>query len=368
MNTIRTLIVAILQIFPIFLCAQTIDEGHALRDGDILIRKMVKPESILWGDNGKLADLSEMEMLKGRYRTVVRKDSFGNIIVSDRFDSHSYAMRNDSVFRIQLENNQMKAKYDFPEVSCIFPTMLGDSIQGSFQGIGIYCGKWQIKQKGQYNTKADQTGYVILENGDTLKNVVRLRTERILSTSPLPLDSLGGTHASSMEQMEYLPDMKSTKIQVVCCYYAKGYRYPVLESQLVTVMGKDNPRYQKVFYYSPEEQKRLPLDEANIHDRRMNDAGGLPSSPAPDKILQSYHVEQDKSSHTLKIKYEFLTNDRIQMILCDRSGIIYRKKDAQGMKGGNSELSLDYNGIHPGVYILYIKAGNETYSHKFNCQ
>lgn len=369
MNIPRISAVILLTIIPLCLFSQTLDGRHAYRDGDILIRKEINPQSILWGDSGKLADLSQMEIFKGRYRKVVRKDSLGNIIVSDRFDSHSYAMRNDSVIRIQFENNQMKVEYDHPEVSCIYPLLLGDSIQGSFHGTGMYCGKWQIKQDGHYMTKADQTGYIILDNGDTLRHVIRLRTERILGTSPFPIDTVRNTNASSMDQTYNIPDMISTKTHGVnYCYYAKGYRYPVLESQLLTVVGKDAPSCHKVYYYPPEEQERLPLDETNILDRRMIEEGGHTSSPAPDKILKSYHVKQDAYSHALKIRYELLTTGKIQMILCDRSGIIHRRGNALGIKGKTGELSLDYNGIHPGVYILYVKAGNEIYSHKFNCQ
>lgn len=369
MFTLRVLKVIFLATLPVCLIAQTIDERHAYRDGDILIRRVIKPESIHWGDSGKLADLSQMEMMSGRYRTAVRKDSSCNLIVSDRFDSNAYTIRNYSVFRIRFENNQMKVEYDHPEVSCIYPLLLGDSIQGSFHGTGMYCGKWQIKQDGHYMTKADQIGYIILDNGDTLRHVIRLRTERILGTSPFPIDTVRNTNASSMDQTYNIPDMISTKThEVNYCYYAKGYRYPVLESQLLTVVGKDAPSCHKVYYYPPEEQERLPLDETNILDRRMIEEGGHTSSPAPDKILKSYHVKQDAYSHALKIRYELLTTGKIQMILCDRSGIIHRRRNALGIKGKTGELSLDYNGIHPGVYILYVKAGNEIYSHKFNCQ
>lgn len=370
MTILKTLKAILLVPLPICLSAQTLDERHAYRDGDILIRKEINPQSILWGDKGKLADLSEMEVTKSRYRSTVRRDSSDNISVTDRFDCHTYSTRNDSVFLIQLENNQMRLVYDKPQVSCFYPMFLGDSIEGSFSGTGIFCDKRLLRQYGHYKSIADKIGYIVLASGDTLRNVIRIKTERFSCSLSFPMDTIiNDIPRSSLDSSTFLGDGDSTKIcEVNCCYYATGYRYPILESTFLTVAGKERRSYNKVYYYSPDEQERLSLDETNISARMLKTLEEHSSYPSTAKHLRSYHIDQNTVNRTLNLRYELRAPARIRMLLCDRSGIVYREKECQGIPGSTKELTLDYSGIRRGVYILNINVGGENYSRKFNCE
>ena len=66
----------------------------------------------------------------------------------------------------------------------------GDSISGYFSGTGRYCDKLFLRRYGTYLTKADATGSLVLPEGDTLRHVLRLHTERLVGTELTPIDTL----------------------------------------------------------------------------------------------------------------------------------------------------------------------------------
>ena len=91
---------------------------------------------------------------------------------------------------IGSENFMEQMNYEMPETWLRFPMQKGDSVSGYFDGAGPYCERFFLRRFGTYMTKADATGKIVLPQGDTLRNVIRLHTERYVGTIALPIDTM----------------------------------------------------------------------------------------------------------------------------------------------------------------------------------
>lgn len=106
-----------------------------------------------------------------------------------------------------------------------------DSIYGLFNGIGIYCKRLPYRKFGDYQTKI--VGYdQIVFNGDTLNDVSRLLTSRRYVIKYLSQDTLYSNTLPQFTTDSILYNLHSTEsfvTEIELRWYAKGYRYPILE-------------------------------------------------------------------------------------------------------------------------------------------
>jgi hypothetical protein len=109
---------------------------------------------------------------------------------------------------------------------------IGDSVEGYFHGRGTYCNRIALRNYGHYHTKVVKQGSMILPEGDTLRNVLLVHTERIEGEQYHPdiyHDSL----------CVYTIDSVMTRLQTdstlatihIDRWYAPGYRYPILKKR-----------------------------------------------------------------------------------------------------------------------------------------
>lgn len=76
----------------------------------------------------------------------------------------------------------------------------------------------------------------MLPEGDTLRHIVRLRTERLTRTIAQSLDSITNANGGAWREPPVTKDSLAVLMNetgpwtksVICRYYAPGYRYPVL--------------------------------------------------------------------------------------------------------------------------------------------
>ena len=348
-------------LIPLFLFGQSVltHDLNMFRDGDELKRFCLqhtalsqRGEDIAWDLSGK-----NVQDVKYRHRYAAVPDtSLLSCVEGDT--RYYYDCRGDSLLLLGFENNQTRLTYVLPVAYLRFPFQYGDSIGVRYEAFGTYCDREALHVRGRYKSVADGTGTLILPDGDTLKNVLRIRTY----CSGKDMVSLRGDSVRRTGR----------SIQVIretLRWYVPGYRYPVLESVMTgEVKGK---YYHSLYLCPPEEQASLPLDESNRRLRETsyeeNDGNGASSNNMrEDKI--SYRLRQNHASRSVTIEYDLREHAQVDFILSDSRGIVYRRLSRTDDAGSGYTAEISYNGLRRGQYVLYICTDGVRHGEKFNVQ
>ena len=336
--------------------------SNQYRSGDILEKKQVSVEGFdLNGKNG-VWSLEDAEISKKTISTEYTAEA-DTMIMLERGSRTYYHHENSLVSIISSENAQELICYDMPETWLKFPMQVGNSICGYFNGTGKYCDRLFMRRFGTYLTKADAKGKIVLPSGDTLHNVLRLHTERYVSTITAPIDTMK-REIPAFTVDSIIRHMATDTMMVkedIYRWYADGYRYPVLEAKAISYCGKAIT--EEVYYCSPEMQEMIGLDEENKNTRaRLVEENSSGSSKNADTGNFKYEISQDESSGTVTINYSAGSSIKVEAILANSLGHVY----CRASKTDGSAITLSYNNLPRGQYIIHITAGKEKFAEKFN--
>lgn len=341
------------------------------RKGDVLEKKQVSVEGFeLNGSNG-VWSLEDANIPKKSYQTEYTTEH-DTIMMLERGNRTYFHQENGLVNIIGSENAQELISYDMPETWLKFPMQKGDSISGYFNGTGKYCDHLFIRHFGTYMTSADAVGKLVLPEGDTLRNVIRLHTERYVGTIVTPIDTIKTdipvfTVDSIVTHL--IPDTAKIR-EDVYRWYAAGYRYPILEA--TTLSYGNTTLSQEIYYFAPEMQEQLALDEENKRIRKQTEEqqdtwnqGGNGS-----KTPQSPISISDVAVHgqTARVTFDLTEDADIKGLVCTISGMVLRQQSQHFGANTNCQMVLDCSGLRKGEYVLYLNANGRVTSHVFALQ
>lgn len=190
------------------------------------------------------------------------------VSVTEKDTRYLYELQNDSLLLNGFENKLTRINYDMREAYLHFPMQYGDSIEGYFHGTGRYCDRMGIRNYGWYKTKADGKGDLIISEGDTLRNVLRLHTERILLTDIVSVDFLDSLVAYNTDSIVCHLTADTALVRMdIYRWYAEGYRYPILETRQRSDGNIEQPLSSLAYYCPLSEQQRLSNDPINEENR-----------------------------------------------------------------------------------------------------
>ena len=181
-------------IILMFVCltisGQTISQpNNRYRGSDMLEKKQIEVKGFGLNDTKGVWSLQEAEVSKETYDAEYTTEA-DTLMAEERGNRTYYSQERGSVSIIGSENYMEQISYDMPETWLQFPMQVGDSICGYFYGSGPYCERFFIRRFGTYKTRADAAGKLVLPQGDTLRNVIRLHTERYVGTIAEPFDTM----------------------------------------------------------------------------------------------------------------------------------------------------------------------------------
>lgn len=357
----------LLSIFCLTISGQQINQPTNLyRGGDVLEKKQVIVNGFsLNGSNG-VWSMENADISKKTYQTEYTTEN-DTIMMLERGNRTYYNIENGLVSIIGLENAQEIISYDMPETWLKFPMHQGDSISGYFNGTGKYCDHLFLRRFGTYQTKADAVGKLVLPSGDTLRNVIRLHTERYVGTIATPIDTIKyQIPAFTVDSIiNHLANDTANIREDIYRWYAEGYRYPVLEATVVSC--GDEKLSEEMFYCAPDTQEQLALDEENKQIRsRLSADDGYNSANATESHDQgslqfSYRFSQNEEGQSVTVSYTAPSYIKVSALLTNNQGVVYR----QASKVDGTPITLSYGGLPRGQYILYINASGEQYAEKF---
>ncbi|WP_455584939.1 T9SS type A sorting domain-containing protein [Bacteroides sp.] len=178
---------------------------------------------------------------------VDESDTTGFIGVEHNTAYH-YRKTGDSILLVKYANRTLSLNYSEPEVRLKYPFHYGDSVQSHFEGTGYYSHSIPMKLSGESVVKADGWGMLVIPGGDTLRQVLRVNTLR---------------------ECKLVAGMDSSEIAYDCySWYARGYRYPILET-IHTTLNRDNKKHFAVTFFYPPESHKYELDEDPVNNAEL---------------------------------------------------------------------------------------------------
>lgn len=169
---------------------QQIDQSNnRYRNCDVLEKNLVTVIGFDLNSKKGIWSLEDAELSEGTFNAKYSTET-DTMRAVERGDRTYYSQDRGSVSIIGSENFMELMNYDMPETWLKFPMQLGDSISGYFNGTGPYCERLFMRRFGTYLTVADAVGKLVLPEGDTLRHVLRLHTERHVSIRLAPIDTM----------------------------------------------------------------------------------------------------------------------------------------------------------------------------------
>lgn len=246
---------------------QTIGCQNAFRWNDVLIGKPISTPNLDISGADALWDFSNLQVGEEDYRmeySMSDKDSEELVRCHEQGTGYTYALQADSLLFNSFENRLTKTNYDLREAYLYFPMHYGDSITGYFHGIGKYCDLLALRNYGKYTTKADGKGSILFSENDTLKNVLRLHTVRILASNEYPIELIDSLSPYVADSINYYMTADTALIRMdIYRWYADGYRYPIMETRVRSNARTETIYSSLSYFYPPSEQLTLSYDPDN---------------------------------------------------------------------------------------------------------
>lgn len=338
-------------IFIAYICSLNIAGGQALLDmehnspieGHAICKQKIQSSTIL---SDKVIDLTKVDVLPEKQNVVYFKETTcgnENAILSclDGDEIKTFSVIEDTLYLQSIENNQGKVLYGGKGVPYMFSFGLGDKL--SFRNVEkhSYVDKLSYKGEGHGSMSLQGGLSIIMPDGDTLKDVVNLQTEIKIRLC--------------IKNQE-IEDVKQNHR-----YFAKGYRYPIIEVQNERLGNWDS---YEIYYYPKETLEQLSGDWDNkaIRDK-LHDTDVASKQDRP-----YFYYELGKYDVTKGITINCKSQEecKVRFVLSTLGGIIIYAKNVICPKNTECSFVLDVPGLGMGTYVLYLNNDNKVISETFN--
>lgn len=349
----RIVLIGIITLFVMIANAQIILQvaTNAPLNKDKLAKKQINIPNIT--QNKMYRNLRKMEVLDKKYivRYHVKNDSVPDRLTCiENGTQYHYNLRKDSILIGGYQNRMTRMEYDLPELYFRLPMALGDSLTGYYHGRGIYGDKLALRNYGWYKTKAESLENLLLPEGDTLSNVLRIHTERLISSKYYPIEYMDSLISFTEDSVQHNLKSDTAIIRAsIDRWYAIGYRYPILESRRI-VNSTNEPLLSQTLFFSPKEQQdQLGGDIDNEKLRKEI----IEKDDKQKQIGFSYQVFMDYDDVVL-LEYQAERELRLFYGLYSIDGLkVYQKQERMVQPGHYSE-QINISGVKPGIYALNI--------------
>ncbi|PXV59337.1 putative secreted protein (Por secretion system target) [Dysgonomonas alginatilytica] len=370
----------LLIICPLFSFGQINLQHNGLRSGDEIIKQQVEykdpgrsGENVIW-DFGRLKSvndqyslvytspiLQEKSFYVMGYDTIQSKNISENslIIGTEHNTMYYYQLKGNQLLLLGHENSTNLLHYTEPVVATTYPTNYKQINTGNYQSEGIYSGRIPFDTKGIITTQADAYGAIILPTGDTLSNVLRIKTIQTISEIIRSIN----------------PAMNDSLEMVVETYkwYSKGYRYPIFETILATNTTDTTniQKYQTAFFFPPQEHLYLDDDKENLavldslwnieHNKEIDN----PITNPETNPKLSYNFYPNPVESQLTVEYYQENPAAVTMTIYSMEGKLVKNQLIGKQDRGLHSEYIDCTNLSKGTYILRIQTNEKITSDKF---
>jgi hypothetical protein len=214
--------------------------------------------------------------------------------------------------------------YDKPFVKLKFPFTYGNKVAGFYSGVQ----KTESSStpiSGTYEIFGDATGTLLLPNGITLDNVLRVKQTRTIEY----------TNGGKINEVTYR-------------WYAENVRYPVLV--IIKYITSTSSSVAQTALYAHISNNKKSATEVEY----VGSVSGFETYPNP-------------CNEQITINYNLIKSNKVTIELYDASGK-YSKTIVNNLKVSSGSQSMviktEENGILSGIYYLRLSAGGESFTQK----
>lgn len=303
------------------------------------------------GNEGKdvVWDFSE---LKSTGRKVQKEYFLSTDSVLSCVDGESlsrYSLTDDTLYCLGYDTRLKHMDYTQPMAMMTYPFSYGYSITNPYNGIGDYCKRLILKNGGTLMVEADAEGVIINQEGDTLKNVLRVHTTRLNSVS---------MHALSDTLMADTSRMKQ-EIEEHYAWYVRGYRYPMYETSSICFYDNMTPVscIQKAYHYCADDMSEMndSVNEEILAADSIAEVG--------EQDIIHYTIKNDGS--TLTMDYSLDADASINALVSNNRGMLYGRRSTRQPAGTDYQMDFDIVSLPKGDYVLYVNVNGKVYNEKF---
>ena len=156
-------------------------ENNMMRPDDEIVKQQVDYKEPGRAGANVLWNFSTLNLQNDSYRLFYVEHKDGQIRGVEHNTRYYYHLSGDSLLQTGYENPTTISIDEQPELLMKFPVHYGDSTFSYFNANGRYCERLHISAMGTVRTYADAYGMMVLPNGDTMKNVLRIRSLKIIA-------------------------------------------------------------------------------------------------------------------------------------------------------------------------------------------
>jgi hypothetical protein len=297
---------------------------NAPRVGDHIVKQQVEykdpgraGENVVW-------DFSYLELINDEY--YLDYDSILGIYLTgtEHYTIYYHILTDTALWIDGFENPVNLAKYSKALLKDVYPLNYGDSIEQEYALDGIFSGRRPFAVFGQLKIKADAHGMLVLPSGDTLRKVLRVKTEQI-----------------SLSDSSVLENYR---------YFARGFRYPVFE---IVRDKRDNfatafffPPPQDEFFETPDSanQNLLAMDSVELENiqYQQNPWEGMYYNLSPNPVIDNmlFEIYLPKSVNNLRVQ------------ITHKNGVSVYNQNKGSFPEGLNAIWLNLSNLSFGNYLL----------------
>jgi len=239
------------------------------RVGDELFKQQVEYKDPGRSGANVLWDFSHLTSINDSYTLdySLAADS-STIVGTEHRTRYYYSLSGDSLLGHGYENSTTIMTNERPELLLRFPVQYGSSTFDYYSGNGKYGNRLAVSAMGTVSGKADAFGMMILPDGDTLTNVLRVHTVKKIASHSKPISFYGEEILLPVtnDSIDYRLANDTTILEVETCrWYTAGYRYPIFETvkSITNRRGQESEYFATAFFYPPQDHYYLETDPEN---------------------------------------------------------------------------------------------------------
>ncbi len=256
-------------------------EANGMRGGDKLTRIDMKFMHQMTSDTLSAWDFSKTELLESETETFYNHVDTTTVVENENKENRMYRTDNTHIELQRHFRGGMDIKYPVPERQS-YPILCGSAKFDKFFGEGQLGSMSYIKNAGFASLSANKAGDLITPDGDTIKNVMRVRYHRSGTThidtdfSRSFRESRDSSLFSNDSICHWLANDSVTHAIDKWQWYARGYRYPVVELRKYRTLlyGITCDSIQLAYYYPLSRQESEIENDALNEYYRENAADG----------------------------------------------------------------------------------------------
>ena len=361
---------------PLTITAQIVQRYNSPRSGDEIIKQQVEfkdpgreGENVIW-DFGKLKSInnrysltySSPDLLDNSYYILGRdtiqanNDSVRYLIGTEHSTMYYLQVKDNSLYVLGHENATTSLKYTPSLLSMAYPTNYNEPHQKEYQSKGLYSCRIPFESQGEIKQTADAYGVMILPSGDTLKNVMRVKTVQTIKETIFDVNNNVNT----------ILDMNVENYK----WFSKGYRYPIFETIKTIPQDSTANEFSTAFFFPPQEHLYLDTDPDNLAvldslwdiDHKIQDVTD-PTQEQPNANL-SYNFYPNPVESLLTVEYYLEKPSSVTISLYNLEGRLIKTVVKPISSSGVYSEQIDCSSLAKGTYIISIGTGYKVYSDK----